>query len=83
MQWYWHDASERSTKPPSRVAEALRRYEELRAARTARIVRQSRRIGQVGQLENPLLCRLRDRALAMIPSKLQLRQLEEVVGHEV
>jgi len=65
------------------VADALRRYEELRAARTARIVRQSRRIGRVGQLENPLLCRLRDRALAMIPSKLQLRQLEEVVGHEV
>ena len=65
------------------VADALRRYEELRAARTARIVRQSRRIGQVGQLENPLLCRLRDRALAMIPLKLQLRQLEEVVGYEV
>ena len=65
------------------VADALRRYEELRAARTARIVRQSRRIGRVGQLENPLLCRLRDRALAMIPSKLQLRQLEEVVGREI
>jgi 2-polyprenyl-6-methoxyphenol hydroxylase-like FAD-dependent oxidoreductase len=65
------------------VADALRRYEGLRAARTARIVRRSRRIGQVGQLENPLLCRLRDRALATAPSKLQLRQLEEVVGHEV
>ena len=65
------------------VAGVLRRYEELRAARTARIVRRSRRIGQVGQLENPLLCHLRDRVLAMSPSKLQLRQLEVVVGHEV
>jgi len=65
------------------IPDALRRYERLRAARTAKIVKQSRRIGRIGQLENPLLCRLRDRALAMIPSNVQLKQVEEVVGHEV
>ena len=65
------------------TADALRRYERLRSDRTAMIVRRSRRVGRVGQLENPLLCRLRDRVFAMIPPKVQLRQLEEVVGHEV
>jgi flavin-dependent dehydrogenase len=62
---------------------ALRRYERLRSDRAAMIVRRARRVGRVGQVENPLLCRLRDRALAMGPPKAQLRQLEEVVGHEV
>ena len=61
---------------------ALRRYERLRAPRTASIVRRSRSIGRIGQLENAFLCRLRDLGFALVPSKLQLRQLEEVVGHE-
>ena len=64
------------------TADALRRYERLRSARAAMVVRRSRRLGRIGQLENPLLCLLRDRALAMIPSEAQLRQLEEVMGHE-
>jgi 2-polyprenyl-6-methoxyphenol hydroxylase-like FAD-dependent oxidoreductase len=64
------------------TAGALRRYERLRFARAAMVVRRSRRLGRIGQLENPLLCLLRDRALAMIPSEAQLRQLEEVMGHE-
>ena len=37
------------------------------------VVRRPRRVGRVGQLENPLLCRLRDRALALIPPRVQLR----------
>jgi 2-polyprenyl-6-methoxyphenol hydroxylase-like FAD-dependent oxidoreductase len=65
------------------TAEALRRYERLRSERVAMIVRLSRRIGRVAQLENPVLCRLRDGVFGMIPSKVHLRQLEEVVGHEV
>ena len=64
------------------AAGALRRYERLRSARVAMVVRRSRRVGMVGQVANPLLCRLRDRALALIPPKAQLRQLEELVGYE-
>ena len=64
------------------TAGALRRYERLRAGRTAMVVRRSRRVGTIGQLENPLLCRLRDRILAMIPPKAQLKQLEEIMGYE-
>ena len=64
------------------VVGALRRYEGLRADRTAAIVRRSRRIGRVGQLENPLLCRLRDRTLKMIPARTQLRRMEEIAAYE-
>ena len=64
------------------TADALRRYESLRSARAAMVVRRSRRLGRIVQLENRLLCMLRDRALAMIPPKTQLRQLEEVMGYE-
>jgi 2-polyprenyl-6-methoxyphenol hydroxylase-like FAD-dependent oxidoreductase len=64
------------------TADALRRYERLRSARAAMVVRRSRRLGRIAQLENPLLCLLRDRALTMIPPKAQLKQLEEVMGYE-
>ena len=64
-------------------AGALRGYERLRGDRMAMMVRRSRRVGVVDQPENPLLCWLRGSALAMIPLKVQLKQLEEVVGHEV
>ncbi len=64
------------------TADSLRRYERLRSGRVAMVVRRSRRVGMVGQVENPVLCRLRDRALSMIPPKAQLKQLEKVVGYE-
>ena len=63
------------------TAEALRLYEGLRSERAAMVVLRSRRIGMVGQVENPVLCWMRDRALAMISPKAQLRQLE-VLGYE-
>ena len=46
------------------------------------VVRRSGRIGQVGQLENPLLCLLRDESLKLVPVEAQLRQMEGIVGHE-
>jgi 2-polyprenyl-6-methoxyphenol hydroxylase-like FAD-dependent oxidoreductase len=64
------------------TADSLRRYERQRSDRVAMVVRRSRRVGMVGQIENHLLCRLRDRALSMIPPKAQLKQLEKVVGYE-
>jgi 2-polyprenyl-6-methoxyphenol hydroxylase-like FAD-dependent oxidoreductase len=64
------------------TAEALRSYERLRSDQVAMVVRRSRRVGSIGQVKSPAICWLRDRALAMIPPKAQLRQLEEVVGYE-
>lgn len=64
------------------VPEALRRYEGLRRERAAKVVRLSRRVGRVGQLENPALRRLRDLVLKATPPGAYLRQVEEVVGYE-
>lgn len=62
------------------VEAALGLYEARRADRTAYVVRRSRRLSRVAQLENPLLCRLRNAALRAIPqhvlSNAQIKQLE-------
>lgn len=69
------------------VEAALRLYEDRRAGRAAYGVWQSRRLGRIAQLENPLACLLRDAALKAVPGRLrlrmQLRQMEPVVGYEV
>jgi hypothetical protein len=41
------------------------------------------RFGRVAQLENPLLCRLRDVLLKRTPDRMLLRQAEEIVSYEV
>ena len=68
------------------IETALRLYEARRADRTAYVVRQSRRLGRLGQLENPLACGLRDAALKAIPRRLlrsrQLKDLEPIAGYE-
>jgi 2-polyprenyl-6-methoxyphenol hydroxylase-like FAD-dependent oxidoreductase len=61
---------------------ALRKYEDLRRERTAWIVRRSRAVGRIGQMENPLLRGLRDAALKATPTRLELRQFERVVRPE-
>jgi FAD-dependent urate hydroxylase len=63
------------------VEAAIERYEEKRTRRTAAIVRGSRRMGRVAQLENPLACRLRNAAVRAVPARVQMRQLEALVGH--
>lgn len=66
------------------VEAALRRYEEERRRRTAKIVLASRRLGRTGQLGNALACRARDGLLRAIPHRYremaELRQLEGVIG---
>jgi 2-polyprenyl-6-methoxyphenol hydroxylase-like FAD-dependent oxidoreductase len=64
------------------VPSALRRYEDLRRERAAWIVRRSRALGRMGQVENPFLCRLRNAILRATPVEAQLRQLERVMDHE-
>jgi 2-polyprenyl-6-methoxyphenol hydroxylase-like FAD-dependent oxidoreductase len=58
------------------VPAALREYERHRIPRTSAIVRQSRRVGGIGQWENPAACWLRDRLLARTPARVRLRQLQ-------
>ncbi len=61
---------------------ALRCYEERRAGRAASVVRRSRLLGRAGQLENPLLCALRNAVAGAMPLRLQLRQLDPILGRE-
>jgi 2-polyprenyl-6-methoxyphenol hydroxylase-like FAD-dependent oxidoreductase len=58
------------------IPAALRAYERRRIPRTSAIVRQSRRVGGIGQWENPAACRLRDWFLKRTPARVRLRQLQ-------
>lgn len=64
------------------VVRALRLYEDRRRGRTAEIARRSRLLGTVSQLENPLLCAIRNAAVRVMPLRLQMRQLEAVLATE-
>ncbi len=64
------------------VTPALRRYESLRMARTASIVLTSRRIGDLCQVESPILCGLRDLAMRLTPDFVTIRSLTPVIGYE-
>lgn len=66
----------------SDVEASLRRYESERAGRTAWIVNASRRVGWIGQVEPPILCRLRDLLFRLIPPSLTYRSLAPVIGFE-
>ena len=61
---------------------SLRRYESERAGRTASIVNASRRVGWMFQIESPVLCRLRDLLLGLMPASLSYRSLAPVIGFE-
>lgn len=67
----------------SDLAAGLRTYEQRRRQRTSRIMRQSRRIGQVGQWQHPLACVLRDALTRHVLARLQDRQLDQLIGYVV
>jgi 2-polyprenyl-6-methoxyphenol hydroxylase-like FAD-dependent oxidoreductase len=64
------------------ISASLRRYEERRIGRTAAVVRRSRLVGRVTQLENPLLCRLRDAVAKRTSARAQLRQYEKIARYQ-
>jgi 2-polyprenyl-6-methoxyphenol hydroxylase-like FAD-dependent oxidoreductase len=69
-------------KAENDVIAALRAYEARRLKRTSTIVRQSFRIGQVAQWEQPLAANARNTLVKMLPARLLLKQLEGVLGYE-
>src|SRR5262249_2472593 len=70
----------RSLERERDVAAALRVYEAARIPRTRAIVARSRLVGQLGQIQNPLLVPLRNRLMGLVPQSLQTRQLAAVIG---
>ena len=65
------------------IGAALRGYESARFAKTAMVTRVSRRFGAVGHWENPLACRVRDAAMAIIPRGVLLRQQRALMSFSV
>jgi len=54
-------------RPGGSFSQALRRYEQVRARRTAAIVREGRRIARVTTTHNPVVRGLRDGAIKLVP----------------
>jgi 2-polyprenyl-6-methoxyphenol hydroxylase-like FAD-dependent oxidoreductase len=64
------------------IEPALRHYEQQRIARTTKFVMQSRRIGQVGQWQQPLAVTLRNQLVKLTPAHLQANQLLQLLAFE-
>jgi 2-polyprenyl-6-methoxyphenol hydroxylase-like FAD-dependent oxidoreductase len=62
---------------------ALHLYETERMPRTAWITDQSWKIGQIGQLENPLACGVRDFLLRIAPARITRKTLEKAAGYDL
>jgi 2-polyprenyl-6-methoxyphenol hydroxylase-like FAD-dependent oxidoreductase len=65
------------------IPSAFRAYEEKRKARTAYVSRQARRIGAVGQWENPWIVKGRDIVTRLVLSLSPDMQLNAIYAYEV
>ena len=64
------------------VAAGLRAYEADRVERSLRVVRMSWRVGQALQLQNKLLCWMRDSAMGMMSARSRLEQLAWLLEYD-
>jgi len=69
-----------SVKHASDLSEALGVYERLRLRRANRVVTMSRQATRSVQIENPLLCIVRDTAVRLLPSSVMLRMLDTTLA---
>lgn len=60
------------------LADALKKYEKRRMARTSKIIEISRRMGEMAHWRHPLLGRLRNSLVRAIPKLITQRHLEEL-----
>lgn len=67
----------------SGVAVAFRAYEAMRRSRTAYVARQSRRIGAIGQWENPWIVKGRNLVMRLVLSRSADMQLNAIYAYEV
>ena len=65
------------------VSQALQSYQARRAGRVSWVQNQSRRIGQIGQLENALACRLRNTVLKLVPDRVSTSALRRLVSQPI
>ena len=70
-------------KTHSNVAAALLEYDRRRTSRTRLFVLRSRWLGAVAQLENPILCSMRDAAVRATPQRIAARQMKSLLGVDI
>ncbi|WP_246183211.1 FAD-dependent monooxygenase [Paenibacillus methanolicus] len=58
--------------------DAFRAYEKLRISRVRRMVADSFRMGKIAQLEQPILCRIRNTVMKLIPDAMNNRQVQQL-----
>lgn len=73
----------RSLKVESDHRSALRRYENERHERTAWITNTSWMIGRGGQIENPILCAVRNFLVKVTPAKAMQKNIHRAAGFDV
>jgi 2-polyprenyl-6-methoxyphenol hydroxylase-like FAD-dependent oxidoreductase len=78
------DALELANSLASSANEAvgLEDYEKRRIDRTRSIVLGSRRMGRIGQVNSPQLCRIRNLAFRLTPRAVSLRSFAPIIGYE-
>jgi len=64
------------------VETSLRQYESERKARTGFIVKASRRVGELFQIESRPFCELRNLAIRLTPAGMTYRSLRQLAGYE-
>lgn len=62
---------------------AFDRYEELQYPRSENIVNESLKLGKMGQLENPMLIRLRNLAFKWMPSSVAMKMIDKYFSYRV
>jgi 2-polyprenyl-6-methoxyphenol hydroxylase-like FAD-dependent oxidoreductase len=65
------------------VSDTFKKYRARRESRVGWVQNQSRRIGQIAQLENAIACRLRYAVVKMIPNSASDRALRKLVSQPI
>ncbi|WP_207634154.1 FAD-dependent monooxygenase [Halalkalibacter urbisdiaboli] len=68
---------------PDHVQQACRKYEQVRVPRTTKVVRKSRMMGRLMQLQNPFAIECRNLLLRTMPDSFQIKRLEWLFNYEV
>lgn len=64
------------------IADAFREFERKRIARTTSVVRDSWRMGQVAQWQNPFLVALRNNLLRLVPASAAERRVKALISEQ-
>jgi len=64
-------------------AAAFSRYEALQYPRSETIVKESLKLGKMGQLENPILIKLRNTAFKLMPSNVAMKMIDKYFSYRV